>query len=135
MLWPFPFAARCSMSSWPSLRHWLIVRIIPTTFALMAIAWLTIPKKLCMMTFMLSCRLEWLTLHAPTTPKFICMTVLGPPRRLVWLPMPISSFPFKPYLIMLMPFIGTLLHLHVKSLSPRAPLTMEFGMFYLFVAQ
>ncbi|CAK0861716.1 unnamed protein product [Prorocentrum cordatum] len=74
---------------------------------------MTILRKLCMMTFMLSYRLEWLMLHAPNYPRFICMAVLAPPR-LEWLPMFILTTPLKLFMIMLcaklpLPFFGMLL--------------------------
>ncbi|CAK0830518.1 unnamed protein product [Prorocentrum cordatum] len=84
---------------------------------------MTILKKLCMMTFILSYRLEWLTLHAPNTPKLICMTVLAPPR-LEWLPMFMLTIPLKLFTMMLctkllLPFLGMLLRppLLVANLS------------------
>ncbi|CAK0865217.1 unnamed protein product [Prorocentrum cordatum] len=80
-------------------------------------------KKLCTMTFMLSYRLEWLTLHAPNTPMFICMIVLAPPRS-EWLPMFILTVPLKLFMMMLctkllLPFVGMLLRppLLVANLS------------------
>ncbi|CAK0807485.1 unnamed protein product [Prorocentrum cordatum] len=84
---------------------------------------MTILKNPCMMTFMLSYRLEWLTLHAPNTPKLICMTVLAPPR-LERLPMFISTISLKLFMMMLctkllLPPLGMLLlpPLLVASLS------------------
>ncbi|CAK0905550.1 unnamed protein product [Prorocentrum cordatum] len=84
---------------------------------------MAILENLCMRTFMLSCRPEWLTLHAPNTPKLICMTVLAPPR-LEWLPMFILTISLKLFMMMLcmkllLPFLGMLLRppLLVASLS------------------
>ena len=46
----------------------------------------------------------------------------------------ISSIPCKLFLMMLLPFIGSPLHLHVKSLSTVVLLIMDFCMIFLFVA-
>ena len=53
-----------------------------------------------------------LMLQAPTIPKFTCLTALGPPRRMVWLPMFISSTPLMIYLMMIMTILLLSLELH-----------------------